>query len=274
MKTYKKKLLGFLIAVCTLCLTAGAGNIQNVQAASKATYTIKKIQEKKTYKGSSALYSYELPQLKGNSAAVRKINQSLKSSYTKDLSLKKSLFKQFNDYKKNGTLNKKRITLYASTKCTSEYNKNGYISFTYRFAWHRCRSYDSNKETVIYRLKDGKKVSSIPATAMEKQALNLLRGTWCTADGDLVTFSGKEVSYYFSASLAGEPFWVFTIDEITKTNYGYYFKIDMGYNCYFGYQLRLKDKNTLVRIGNGKPYSSAGYSKANSLTRKNKSHTA
>ena len=77
MKAWKKRFTGFLIAACALCIGASLGTVQNVQAASKASYTIKKIQEKKTYKNSSAIYSYELPQLKGNSAAIKKINKSL-----------------------------------------------------------------------------------------------------------------------------------------------------------------------------------------------------
>ena len=86
-----------MIVICALCITVSLGSVQNVQAASKARYTIRKIQEKKTYKKSSATYSYELPQLKGKSAAVKKINKSLKSYYTKNLKLKKDLFKQFAD---------------------------------------------------------------------------------------------------------------------------------------------------------------------------------
>ena len=60
MRIWKKRITGFLIAMCAFCITAGVGTTQNVQAATKATYTIKKIQEKKTYKSSSATYSYEL----------------------------------------------------------------------------------------------------------------------------------------------------------------------------------------------------------------------
>ena len=266
MRIWKKRITGFLIAMCAFCITAGVGTTQNVQAATKATYTIKKIQEKKTYKSSSATYSYELPQLKGNSTAVKRINQSLKSSYNNDLSLKKTLFKEFNDYKKNGTLNKRSMRLYVSTKCTCDYNKDGYIRFAYRFAWHGCGSYDANKTTVIYRLKDGKRVSSIPASATDKKALNLVKGTWYTPDGDKVVFSGQKVNYYFSDS-ENEPYWIFDIDEIIKTSYGYYFKIELSHNCYFGYRLNLKDTRSMTRIGNGNPYSSAGYVKSSSLSR-------
>ena len=84
-----------MIAICALCITVSLGSVQNVQAASKARYTIRKIQEKKTYKKSSATYSYELPQLKGKSAAVKKINKSLKSYYTENLKLKKDLLVSF-----------------------------------------------------------------------------------------------------------------------------------------------------------------------------------
>lgn len=53
MTRWKKRLAGFLIAVSALCIGTGLGTVQNVQAATKASYTIKKIQEKKTYKNSS-----------------------------------------------------------------------------------------------------------------------------------------------------------------------------------------------------------------------------
>ena len=266
MKPWKKKLTGFMIALCALCITVGAGSVQNVQAASKAMYTIRNMQEKKTYKSSSATYSYQLPQLKGSSAAVKKINKSLKADYNKKQQLKKDLFQQFNTYKKKGTLNKRSLKLFANMKCTVDYNKDGYIRFAYRFAWHGCSSYDATKTTVIYRLKDGKKVSKIPISAADKSALNLIKGTWYSPDGDRVVFSGKKANYYFSSD-STEPDWTFDIDAITKTDYGYYFKIDMGQNIYFGYRLSKNDTSSLTYIGKGKPYSTAGYVKSSSLSR-------
>lgn len=267
MKNPRNRLVGFLFILCALCITYVMGNSQTVQAATKATYTIRKIQEKKTYKDSSATYSYELPQLKGNSAAVKKINQSLKASYTNNLSLKKSMFKEFDSYKKNGTLNKKSVKLFADTKCTVTYNKNGYIKFAFRFGWHGCASYNFNRTNVIYRLSDGKKVSKIPASAAESKILNQIRGTWYTLEGDKVVFNGKNVDYYYSSS-GTEPFWSHEIQEITKTSYGYYIKIELEHNWYYGYRLNLKDTGSLVYIGNGNPGSSAGYSKALCLSRK------
>lgn len=267
MKTWKKKLTGFMAVMCALCVTVGVGSIQNVQAASsKATYTIRTMKEKKTYKSSSATYSYQLPQLKGSTAAVKKINQSLKADYNKDQKLKKELFQQFNTYKKKEILKKKSLKLFADTKCTVDYNKDGYIRFAYRFGWHGCSSYDTNKTTVIYRLKDGKKVSKIPVSVTDKAALNLIKGTWYTPDGERVVFSGKKADYYFSSD-STEPDWTFDIYEITRTNYGYYFKIDMGQNIYFGYRLNKNDTASLIRMGNGKPYSTAGYVESATLSK-------
>ena len=63
-----------------------------VSAASKASY---KIINKKTTKRNNKLtakYLYQLPQLKGKSAAVKKINRSLKADYKATLSSKASLF--------------------------------------------------------------------------------------------------------------------------------------------------------------------------------------
>lgn len=269
MKAWKKRFTGFLIAVCALCVGASLGAAQNVQAASKASYTIKKIQEKKTYKNSSAIYSYELPQLKGNSAAIKKINKSLKAYYTSDLKLKKELFKQFEDYKKTGFLDKNDQNLFVNTKCTETYNKDGYVRFVYNFSWHGCGSEECNGTAVIYRLKDGKKVTKVPISKTDAKALNLIKGTWYTAESkdypQKVVVSGKTIRYYFSDTSDAD--WTGEIDEITRTNYGYYFKIDFGYNCYLGYQLRLTDSNTLVCVGNGDPYSSEGLDKSSSLSR-------
>lgn len=269
MRAWKNKLAGLLITVCALCMAVSLGSVQNVQAASRASYTIKKIQEKKTYKNSSATYSYELPQLKGNSAAVKKINKSLKSFYTSDQKLRKELFKQFADYKSTGYLDKNDETLFVNTKCTETYNKNGYVRFVYGFTWHGCGSAEGNRTTVIYRLKDGKKVSKVPASSVDLKALELIKGIWYTSESEeypqKVEISGKIIKYYYSDS--AEADWTGKIDEIIKTNYGYYFKVDFGYDCYLGYQLRLTDQKTLLCVGLGDAYSSEGIDKSSSLFR-------
>lgn len=59
----------------------------------------------------------------------------------------------------------------------------------------------------------------------------------------------------------------YKIDKVTKTSYGYYYRIYLGKGCYDGWRLYLKDKSTLVTMGNGNPYSTSGYSGTDSLVR-------
>ena len=58
-------------------------NASEKTTKTKAVYTIKKYSD--TYKNSEnkviAVYSYQLPQLSGNSETVKKINASLKKDY-------------------------------------------------------------------------------------------------------------------------------------------------------------------------------------------------
>ena len=104
--------------------------------------------------------------------------------------------------------------------------------------------------------------------AQEKKALSLIKGTWYTQGGmpypRRVVFSGKNVKMYQSRS---NTYTRRKIDKITKTSYGYYFRIPLGGGHYYGYRLYSNNKNTLNCMGNGSPYSSSGYSGTSSLTR-------
>ena len=157
----------------------------------------------------------------------------------------------------------------ANTKCKETYNKDGYVRFVYYFTWHGCGTGNENGTAVIYRLKDGKKVEEIPASAADLKGLNLVKGTWYMTDSEQdkskVEFSGKTIKYYCSDSSTVN--WSAAIDEVIKTDYGYYFKVDFGLNIYIGYQLRLTDTNTLIYVGIGDPYSSEGLNKEASLSR-------
>ena len=104
--------------------------------------------------------------------------------------------------------------------------------------------------------------------AQEKKALSLIKGTWYTQGGmpypRKVVFSGKNIKIYDSRSN------IYTrrkINKITKTSYGYYFRIPLGGGRYYGYRLHSNNKSTLHYMGNGSPYSSSGYSGSSSLTR-------
>ncbi len=164
---------------------------------------------------------------------------------------------------------KRQKILFANTKCKETYNKDGYVRFVYYFTWHGCGTGSESGTAVIYRLKDGKKVEEIPASAADLKGLNLVKGTWYMTDSEQdkskVEFSGKTIKYYCSDSSTVN--WSAAIDEVIKTDYGYYFKVDLGLNIYIGYQLRLTDTNTLIYVGIGDPYSSEGLNKEASLSR-------
>lgn len=65
---------GALVAAVTVGLVATPK-----AKASSAKYTIKQYRTVKKYKhGMKATFSYQLPQLKGNSAAIKKINKDIK----------------------------------------------------------------------------------------------------------------------------------------------------------------------------------------------------
>ena len=57
------------------------------------------------------------------------------------------------------------------------------------------------------------------------------------------------------------------IDKVYKTSYGYYYRIPLGRGYYGGYRLELKDKKTLICMGNGSPNSTSGYSATGSRVR-------
>ena len=91
----------------TICLILGLAfvlpNIKpvSVTAASKVSYEIVNKKEVRKYGNMSAEYLYQLPQLKGNSTAIKKINKSLRADYKKNLSGKESLFEYFEGDKYN-----------------------------------------------------------------------------------------------------------------------------------------------------------------------------
>lgn len=106
-------------------------------------------------------------------------------------------------------------------------------------------------------------------SAAEKKALKFIKGTWYTQGGvpyhNKTVFSGKTVKLYAPGSK--KVLYRYKIDKVTKTSYGYYYRIYLGKGCYDGWRLYLKDKSTLVTMGNGNPYSTSGYSGTDSLVR-------
>lgn len=126
----------------TICLILGLAfvlpNIKPVPviAASKASYEIINKKEIRKYKNMSAKYLYQLPQLKGNSAAIKKINKSLRADYKKTLSGKESLFEYFEGDKYNSFRQDYGEKYYDTVTCKVMFNQNGYISFRYSCKWY------------------------------------------------------------------------------------------------------------------------------------------
>lgn len=268
--SWKSRILKLFVAIFALSLAVGYVGTERVQAASKASYTIQKNQKKKTYKKSSATYLYELPVLKGKSAAIKKINSSLKAAYTKSLTDQKKLFETFQKLKKDGTLKTQNLKLLATTKCKESYNKNGYIKFSFTTTWYDGTNRTTTKKTAIYRLKDGARVKKLPKKkTTEEEGLSLIQGTWYSVGGvpynTKEVISGNKIKSYSHGSTT--PFAEYTIEKVYKTSYGYYFRIYLGRGYYSGYRLET-GQQFLSSIGNGDPYSSSGYSMTSSMVRK------
>ena len=127
-------------------------------AASKASYTITNKKQTKRYYNMSAEFSYQLPQLKGKSTAVKKINKSLKADYKKALESKDKLFEYFEQGKYSSSRQKYGEKYYDITKCKVTYNRNGYISFKFSSKWYAGGVSNVWDYGLTYRLSDGKKL--------------------------------------------------------------------------------------------------------------------
>ncbi len=102
----------------------------------------------------SAKYLYQLPQLKGNSAAIKKINKSLRADYKKTLSGKESLFEYFEGDKYNSFRQDYGEKYYDSETGKVMFNQNGYISFRYSCKWYAGGVGNVWEYGLTYRLKD------------------------------------------------------------------------------------------------------------------------
>lgn len=106
----------------------------------------------------SAEYLYQLPQLKGDSTAIKKINKSLRVDYKKNLSGKESLFEYFEGDKYNSFRQDYGAKYYDTATCKVMFNQNGYISFRYLCKWYAGGVSNVWEYGLTYRLKDGKKM--------------------------------------------------------------------------------------------------------------------
>ncbi len=146
-----------LFLFCLLALAVAFGNPTGhttVSAAKKASYKIINKKETRKKNNRKAKYLYQLPQLKGKSAAVRKINESLEEDYKATLESKEQLF----GYLSGSYKSKYKDDYFDTYKCKVTYNQNGYICFKFTSEWYAGGVYNGCEYGLTYRLKDGKKM--------------------------------------------------------------------------------------------------------------------
>lgn len=141
--------------VSAMGLTAGAAGKTTKQ---KAVFSYKTYQD--TYKNNAAnvtaVYKFVLPQLKGSSAAVKKINKSLNKVYKDSLQQKTLLM----DYAKNRTAyTQYQDKYFFKTTCKATYNKKGYVSFRFKADWYAGGVHNMYHYGANYSLKTGKKLA-------------------------------------------------------------------------------------------------------------------
>lgn len=148
-----------LLAITLIITVVFAGNIAEcsmVEAASKVSYKITNKKQVKQCKKVSAKYIYQLPQIKGNSATIKKINKSLVEDYKSTWQYRKNLFNYYEGFKKISPYRKREI--YYTNKCSVTYNQNGYICFKFISEWCAGGIGETWEYGLTYRLKDGKKL--------------------------------------------------------------------------------------------------------------------
>ena len=99
------------------------------------------------------------------------------------------------------------------------------------------------------------------------EALKLIEGTWYTFGGMpyhfKIIFEGNDLKAYDPSGVLG---FERTVSEVTKTDYGYFFRISYEYGDY-GYRWDMANPETLSLVSTSNPYSTEGYSGTDSLVR-------
>lgn len=160
----KKLIVASVLALTTLAGLATGPKVQASSTTKSAKVSFKQYKINKKYKnGVKEKFSFNLPQLKGKSAAIKKINKDLKKIYSSE---KSSFTRATRGYSQlAGAI--KKDTYYDLTKTSVSYNKNGIISFKVdRNWWVGYQNQINNKKIPYhfiggwtYSLKNGKRLS-------------------------------------------------------------------------------------------------------------------
>lgn len=188
----KKLIVASALAFTMLAGLATSPKVQASRTAKSAKVSFKQYKINKKYKnGVKANYYFNLPHLKGKSAAIKKINKDLlkkykSTSYTTSTGIFKTAKKASEGKLKDYAFVTKNCTYYDITKTSVSYNKNGVISFkVYHNEWDGIRGgviknggYEIDNKTKAYKemlggwnysLKNGK-ILNIKDTARGTKA--------------------------------------------------------------------------------------------------------
>lgn len=221
-KCYKFRIVLLIAAV--LIATCGFGE-QAVQASSKTTktkavYTIKKYNKKYSKPGGrvSAQYIYQLPQLKGESKVVKKINTSLKKGYTASLKDKEAVFDHAKEANNSSYYTYKEQYI-STTKCKVTYNKKGYVSFCFLHEWYAGGVHNSWTDGMTYNLKTGKKLNVADVIS-----------------GNSKTVKKKIIKKYFSEIKPEDEYARKELDNTKISKFQFYLKKGNVIVCFGPYQ--------------------------------------
>lgn len=148
----KKRVLFTTVLMLFVILAVGISAGAATTSKKKAVYSFKTYSA--TFRGnnSTGKYSFKLPQLKGKSAVVKKINKSLKKVYKASLKDKKRIKETTENSDFSGA------TFYYTTDCKVTYNKKGVVSFCFTGDWFAGGVRNYWHYGASYSLKTGKKL--------------------------------------------------------------------------------------------------------------------
>lgn len=163
----KKKYV--VASALALAMSLGLVTSPKAEAISSAKYLIKQYKSTKKYKhGIKAIFIYQLPQISGKKAAVKKINKSLRKAYTSELKRMKEVYK---DAKWSESEKLSHSSYWDKLKVHVTYNKNNVISFRYDQDIHPAGSGTYLIGSWTYSLKTGKKLTVFDVAKGDKSSV-------------------------------------------------------------------------------------------------------
>lgn len=152
----------FLLAALVLAAWCSTGTAE-VQASGITTsnrypYTIHKYTKNYgTGKPVTGRYEYQLPQLKGKTKAIKKINNALKKGYRASLKDKKALAGYVESAGKSNSA--MQGSYFSTTSCKVTYNKQRYVSFCFHHEWYAGGVHNGWTDGMTFNVKTGKKLT-------------------------------------------------------------------------------------------------------------------